>query len=96
VAPRRCGSPSRDRAVSGGADLLAARGAKLKEAGLVDMKPRAQERLYELRAQPLRELHDWLERYRRVWEQQRFEELDELVHELSKKEKSDHGCRKGR
>lgn len=60
----------------------------LKEAGLVDVQPRAQQRLYELRAQPLRELHDWLERYRQVWDA-RFEELDVLIEELKQKEKSD-------
>ena len=62
----------------------------LKEAGLVDVQPRAQQRLYELRARPLRQLHDWLERYRRIWEE-RFEDLDELVEELARKEKSDDG-----
>jgi DNA-binding transcriptional ArsR family regulator len=64
----------------------------LKEAGLVDVQPRAQQRVYELRPQPLRKLHGWLERYRRVWEA-RFEALDELVEELKEKEKSDerHG-----
>jgi DNA-binding transcriptional ArsR family regulator len=65
----------------------------LKEAGLVDVRPRAQQRLYELRAQPLIELHDWLERYRQLWDA-RFEEMDELIEELKKKEKS-HG-RKGK
>jgi DNA-binding transcriptional ArsR family regulator len=64
----------------------------LKEAGLVDVQPLAQQRLYELRAQPLRRMHDWLERYRRVWEE-RFEQLDELVEELTEKERS-HGNRK--
>jgi DNA-binding transcriptional ArsR family regulator len=64
----------------------------LKEAGLVDVQPRAQQRLYELRAQPLRQMHDWLERYRRIWEE-RFEQLDELVEELTEKERS-HGKRK--
>jgi DNA-binding transcriptional ArsR family regulator len=59
----------------------------LKNAGLVDVEPRAQQRIYELRAKPLRELHDWLERYRKVWEA-RFEALDELLVELEgKKEK---------
>jgi DNA-binding transcriptional ArsR family regulator len=65
----------------------------LRDVGLVDVQPRAQQRIYELRAKPLRELHGWLERYRRVWEE-RFEELDELVEELSKKEKSVDGNRK--
>ena len=60
----------------------------LKEAGLVDVQPRAQQRLYELRAQPLRQLRDWLERYRRLWDA-RFEEMDRLIEELKQKEKSD-------
>jgi DNA-binding transcriptional ArsR family regulator len=61
----------------------------LKEAGLVDVEPRAQQRVYELRAKPLRLLHDWLERYRAVWDV-RFEALDELLDELEgTKEKSD-------
>jgi DNA-binding transcriptional ArsR family regulator len=58
----------------------------LKEAGLVDVEPRAQQRLYELRPQPLRRMNDWLSRYRRIWEA-RFEELDSLVEELEEKEK---------
>ena len=60
----------------------------LKEAGLVDVQPRAQQRLYELRPQPLRRLHDWLDRYRQIWDA-RFENLDELVEELKEKEKVD-------
>jgi DNA-binding transcriptional ArsR family regulator len=67
----------------------------LRDVGLVDVQPRAQQRIYELRAKPLRQLHGWLERYRRVWED-RFEELDELVEELSQKERSDDGCGKTR
>jgi len=59
----------------------------LKEAGLVDVEARAQRRLYELRPQPLRQLHDWLERYRQVWDA-RFEELDGIIEEIKKKEKS--------
>jgi DNA-binding transcriptional ArsR family regulator len=59
----------------------------LKDAGLVDVQPRAQQRLYELRAQSLRQLHDWLERYRQLWDA-RFDELDELIEELKKKERS--------
>ncbi|HEX8795036.1 MAG TPA: metalloregulator ArsR/SmtB family transcription factor [Polyangiaceae bacterium] len=58
----------------------------LKEAGLVDVEARAQQRLYELRPKPLREMHRWLDRYRRVWEEQ-FEQLDEVVEELEAKER---------
>ena len=34
-----------------------------KEAGPVDVQSRAQQWLYELRAESLRQNHDWLERY---------------------------------
>ncbi|MFT3774425.1 MAG: metalloregulator ArsR/SmtB family transcription factor [Minicystis sp.] len=60
----------------------------LKEAGLVEVQPRAQQRVYELRGKPLRQMHQWLERYRRLWDA-RFEEMDELVAELAQKEKAD-------
>jgi DNA-binding transcriptional ArsR family regulator len=60
----------------------------LKEAGLVDVEARAQHRVYELSAKPLRQLHTWLERYRRVWDT-RFEALDELLVELEDKERAD-------
>lgn len=53
----------------------------LKESGLVEVEARAQQRLYELRAEPLRRLHDWLERYRDLWDA-RFDELDGLIEEL--------------
>jgi DNA-binding transcriptional ArsR family regulator len=60
----------------------------LKVAGLVDVQPRAQQRFYELRAEPLRQLHEWVERYRQLWDA-RFEELDELIEELKRKEQAD-------
>jgi DNA-binding transcriptional ArsR family regulator len=60
----------------------------LKDVGLVQMEPRAQQRLYGLRAEPLKQLHDWLDRYRHVWEE-RFGALDEIVEELKQKEQSD-------
>jgi DNA-binding transcriptional ArsR family regulator len=59
----------------------------LKEAGLVDVEARARQRVYELRGKQLRQLHDWLERYRKVWDA-RFDALDELLEEL------EHGERK--
>ena len=58
----------------------------LKEVGLVDVTPRAQQRLYELRADSLRRLHEWVERYRQLWDA-RFDALDEVIEELTKKEK---------
>ena len=68
----------------------------LKEARLVDVEPRAQQRLYGLRPEPLRELGEWLERYRRVWDE-RLDQLDELVSELKVKgEERKHANRKKR
>jgi DNA-binding transcriptional ArsR family regulator len=60
----------------------------LRDVGLVEMEPRAQQRVYRLRAEPLKELHDWLDTYRHVWEA-RFEALDEIVEELKQKGQSD-------
>jgi DNA-binding transcriptional ArsR family regulator len=58
----------------------------LKEAGLLDVEPRAQQRLYELRAAPLRQIHDWLERYRALWGE-RLDQLDEVIADMQRKEK---------
>ena len=60
----------------------------LRDVGLVEMEPRAQQRLYKLRAEPLKQLHEWLDRYRHIWEE-RFEQLDEIIEELKQKEQSD-------
>ena len=53
----------------------------LSEAGLVDVRVDAQRRIYALRPAPLRELEVWLERYRRIWEQN-FQRLDSVLDEL--------------
>lgn len=53
----------------------------LKRAGLVDVEPRAQQRVYDLRGQPLRAMHDWLDRYRQLWDA-RFAALDQLLEEM--------------
>ena len=55
----------------------------LAEAGLVQVHPLAQQRIYALRAEPLKELDDWLERYRRLWDE-RFEQLDDVIRDLEK------------
>jgi DNA-binding transcriptional ArsR family regulator len=41
----------------------------LREAGLVEVRQRAQWRVYHLRPEPLAEVDDWLGRYRSLWEQ---------------------------
>jgi len=39
----------------------------LRESGLVDVRARAQLRLYRLRPEPLAEIDAWLAPYRRLW-----------------------------
>jgi len=67
----------------------------LKQARLVDVEPRAQQRLYALRAAPLRAVHRWLERYRQIWDE-RFEAMDELIEELAHRENPQGRRKKGR
>lgn len=57
----------------------------LREAGLVNVRRDAQRRWYEIRAEPLEEVHDWLEGYRQLWEA-RYERLDQLLDELQDEE----------
>ena len=40
----------------------------LRDAGLVNVRKEAQFRVYNLRAEPLAELDDWLGQYRSLWE----------------------------
>jgi len=61
----------------------------LRAAGLVEVEPRAQQRVYALRAQPLRQLHEWTRKYRELWDA-RFDELDKVVKDLKSKERT-HG-----
>jgi len=53
----------------------------LSEAGLVEVRPDAQRRIYALRAQPFQEIDGWLERYRSLFAEQ-FERLDQVLVEL--------------
>jgi len=48
----------------------------LRDAGLVAARPDGQRRLYRLRAEPLIELDEWLEPYRRMWRTS-LDKLDE-------------------
>ena len=66
----------------------------LKEAGLVDAEARAQQRLYGLRPDRLREVHDWVGRYRELWEA-RFDALDAVVADLKQIEEKEAGKEKG-
>jgi DNA-binding transcriptional ArsR family regulator len=39
----------------------------LRDAGLVDSRTDAQRRIYRVRTEPLRDVDEWLEPYRRAW-----------------------------
>jgi DNA-binding transcriptional ArsR family regulator len=64
----------------------------LSEAGLVQVRPLAQQRIYALRGEALRELDTWLERYRRLWGG-RFDRLDDVLEELQQKKGKPDGHR---
>ena len=64
----------------------------LERAGLVSRGKEAQWRPAALKAGPLKEIDEWVERYRVIWEQ-RLDRLDVYLRELHEKEKR-HG-RKG-
>src|SRR5215469_8607826 len=59
----------------------------LERAGLVVGKRVAQRRPRTLAAVPLRDVADWIEPFRRFWEQ-KFASLDGYLNDLQKKEKA--------
>lgn len=60
----------------------------LERAGLISRGRNAQWRPCRLEAAPLKEIADWIERYRHFWEGS-FDRLDSYLHELQRNEKSD-------
>ena len=52
----------------------------LREAGLVEVRPDGKRRWYGLRAEPLAEVADWLEPYRRHWSD-RLDALEQHLEE---------------
>ena len=61
----------------------------LERAGLIARGRQAQWRPCRIEAGPLRDVADWTERYRHIWEQ-RFNRLDEYLQQMQTKEKR-HG-----
>ncbi len=64
----------------------------LTEAGFVQVRPEGPKRLYSLRAEPFRELDDWVGGYRNLWEAR----LGRFADALERKKKSREAARKGK
>jgi DNA-binding transcriptional ArsR family regulator len=67
----------------------------LERAGLIARGREAQWRPCRLEAAPLKEVAEWAERYRAVWEQ-RFDRLESYLQELKAKEKRHGRKRRGK
>ncbi|HEY4718384.1 MAG TPA: hypothetical protein VIH14_05165, partial [Anaerolineales bacterium] len=53
----------------------------LARAGLVGMRPLAQQRVYHLQPKPFKELDSWLDTFRPTWED-RLDVLEDFLREL--------------
>ena len=62
----------------------------LSEAGLVTVKPLAQQRIYQLQPKPFKELDTWIDTFKRIWDK-RLDALDDYLKELKEKEKKSGG-----
>lgn len=56
----------------------------LADAGVVEVRPIAQQHYYQLSPKPFKELSTWLDRYQNIWEQ-RLNRLDTLLKKEVKK-----------
>jgi len=61
----------------------------LREASLVEVRPQAQQRIYSLRPERLRELDRWVSIYRPFWS----ERLDSLERHLERKSGASKGAK---
>ena len=60
----------------------------LRKVGIVSVTRDQRRRLYRLNAQQLKPVHDWVEQYRRFWDES-FDRLEVYLRELQEKEKKD-------
>lgn len=59
----------------------------LEHAGLIERGREAQWRPAQLKAEPLKDVSEWLERYRANWEEN-FDRLEEYLRQIQKENKS--------
>jgi DNA-binding transcriptional ArsR family regulator len=67
----------------------------LQRAGLIERGREAQWRPCRLAPAPLKDASDWLEHYRRFWEES-FDRLEEYLHELQKRDAQKKENKNGR
>jgi DNA-binding transcriptional ArsR family regulator len=67
----------------------------LERAGLIARGREAQWRPCRLQPAPLKDVSDWIERYRDLWAQ-RFDRLENYLQEMKAKEQKGHGRQKRR
>jgi DNA-binding transcriptional ArsR family regulator len=60
----------------------------LVDAGIVEVHPLAQKRVYKLRPQTFEEIDKWIGSYREIMEA-RFDRLDKVLEELNRKDSKD-------
>lgn len=59
----------------------------LVEAGLLAVERDGQRHIFRIRSQPFRELDNWLESFRRTWDD-RYDRLDELLRQWQSDDKN--------
>lgn len=67
--------------------------AYLVRARLVKKRRAGRQHICTIRPEPLREVSEWMEQYRQMWEQ-RLDRLDNYLHTLQEKDRKDDGNRK--
>jgi DNA-binding transcriptional ArsR family regulator len=60
----------------------------LRTVGAVEVRGAGRQRLYRLNGHALKPIHDWVKGYERTWSE-RFEQLDDVLEELKRKEQGD-------
>lgn len=58
----------------------------LEQCGLIDIKQQGRERYCEVRMEKLNEVSDWVEKYRKIWEE-KLDVLENYLTQLQAKEK---------
>ena len=61
----------------------------LERAGLISQRREAQWRRCRIQGGPLKDVAEWTERYRQLWEE-RLDRLEDYIHQLKAKERKSH------